>query len=102
MSTEDERVQYSEYDNLISTTAPSSHITYCNEDFCRVAGYEEEELLGKPHNVIRHADMPKAAFGQLWSYIQSGDSWMGLVQAFPLSRILKISSSKQSKLIVVL
>jgi methyl-accepting chemotaxis protein len=80
MSTEDERVQYSEHDNLISTTTLNSHITYCNEDFCRVAGYEEKELLGKPHNVIRHADMPKAAFGQLWRYIQSGESWMGLVK----------------------
>lgn len=59
MSIKDERVRYSENDNLISTTSPSSHITYCNEDFCRVAGYEEKELLGEPHNVIRHEDMPK-------------------------------------------
>jgi len=80
MSMEDEQVQYSEHDNLISTTSPSSHITYCNEDFCRVTGYEEKELLSEPHNVIRHEDMPKAAFGQLWSYIQSGKSWMGLVK----------------------
>jgi len=75
-----ERVQFSESDSLISTTTTDSHITYCNEDFCRIAGYEENELLGKPHNVIRHDDMPKAAFGQLWEYIQSGKSWMGLVK----------------------
>ncbi len=76
----DQRVRYSDSDSLISTTTPSSHITYCNEDFCRIAGFEEEELLEKPHNIIRHSDMPKAAFGQLWGYIQSGNSWMGLVK----------------------
>ncbi len=76
----DERVRFSDSDNLISTTTPDSHITYCNDDFCRVAGYQAEELLGSPHNVIRHNTMPKAAFGQLWEYIQSGKSWMGLVK----------------------
>jgi methyl-accepting chemotaxis protein len=76
----DDRVEYSEDDNLISTTKEDSHITYCNEDFCRVAGYKESEILNKPHNVIRHDDMPKAAFEQLWSYIKSGKSWMGLVK----------------------
>jgi methyl-accepting chemotaxis protein len=76
----DERVKYSDSDSLISTTTPSSHITYCNEDFCRVAGYEEEELLDHPHNVIRHRDMPKEAFGQLWQYLKAGNSWMGLVK----------------------
>lgn len=76
----EERVRFSDSDSLISTTTADSHITYCNEDFCRVAGYNEKELLGKPHNVIRHSDMPKAAFEQLWEYIQSGKSWMGLVK----------------------
>lgn len=76
----DKRVRYSDTDSLISTTTASSHITYCNEDFCRVAGYEEQELIGQPHNVIRHSAMPKAAFGQLWEYIQAGNSWMGLVK----------------------
>jgi aerotaxis receptor len=76
----DERVRYSSSDSLISTTTAESHITYCNDDFSRVSGYKEDELLGKPHNVIRHNDMPKPAFGQLWQYIQSGKSWMGLVK----------------------
>lgn len=74
------RVKYSDKESLISTTNSDSTITYCNDDFCRVAGYEEKELLDKPHNVIRHDDMPKAAFEQLWSYIQSGQSWMGIVK----------------------
>jgi len=77
---EDERVKFSEEDSLISTTTADSHITYYNDDFSRVAGYEKGELLNKPHNIIRHDDMPKAAFGQLWSYIQSGKSWMGIVK----------------------
>ncbi|WP_413283388.1 methyl-accepting chemotaxis protein [Vibrio sp. MA40-2] len=76
----DERVKYSDADSLISTTTADSHITYCNDEFCRVAQYEQKELIGKPHNIIRHIDMPKAAFGQLWEYIQSGKSWMGLVK----------------------
>jgi len=76
----DERVNYNKEDSLISTTTADSHITSCNEDFCKVAGFQEEELIGKPHNTIRHPDMPKAAFAQLWEYIKSGRSWMGLVK----------------------
>ncbi|MDK9759896.1 PAS domain-containing protein, partial [Vibrio sp. D173a] len=80
MNNHDERVRFSDTDSLISTTTPESNITYCNEDFYHVAGYNEQELLGQPHNLIRHQDMPKAAFAQLWEYIQSGNSWMGLVK----------------------
>jgi len=76
----DQRVNYNKEDSLISTTTADSHITSCNEDFCKVAGFQEEELVGKPHNTIRHPDMPKAAFAQLWQYIKSGKSWMGLVK----------------------
>lgn len=66
--------------NLISTTDPQSYITYANDVFCDIAGYEEEELVSNPHNIVRHPDMPKQAFEQLWSYIKSGQSWMGLVK----------------------
>jgi len=71
---------YPEDVNLISTTETSSIITYANTTFCDVAEYREDELIGNPHNMVRHKDMPKAAFGQLWQYIQSGKSWMGLVK----------------------
>ena len=77
---EDKRVKFSDKDSLISTTTADSHITYYNEDFSRIAGYKKGELLNKPHNIIRHDDMPKAAFSQLWTYIQSGKSWMGIVK----------------------
>ena len=72
--------EYCDTANLISTTDPTSHITYVNHDFCDIAGYQQEQLLGKPHNIVRHSDMPKAAFEQMWGYLQSGKSWMGLVK----------------------
>ncbi|MDB1122224.1 methyl-accepting chemotaxis protein [Vibrio algarum] len=71
---------YSKDVNLISTTDTSSIVTYANNTFCEVAEYQEEELVGNPHNMVRHKDMPKDAFGQLWQYIKSGKSWMGLVK----------------------
>ncbi|MEZ8013438.1 chemotaxis protein [Vibrio splendidus] len=71
---------YPESANLISTTDPKSYITYANQEFCDIAGYGEEELIANPHNLVRHKDMPKAAFRQMWDYLQSGKSWMGLVK----------------------
>lgn len=71
---------YPESANLISTTNPSSHITYANQQFCDIAGYSQDELIGHPHNMVRHREMPKAAFKQMWSYLKEGKSWMGLVK----------------------
>ncbi|WP_342609914.1 PAS domain-containing methyl-accepting chemotaxis protein [Vibrio tritonius] len=71
---------YSESISFISTTDCSSYITYANKDFCDIAEYSADELRGNPHNIVRHPDMPKAAFAQLWSYVKRGDSWMGLVK----------------------
>ncbi|GAB6260192.1 methyl-accepting chemotaxis protein [Photobacterium sp. 53610] len=76
----EEQKTYSDHLNLISTTDPESHITYTNDDFCAVSGFTPEELLGYPHNMVRHEDMPKAAFAQMWQYLKSGKSWMGLVK----------------------
>lgn len=73
-------VDYSAALDLISTTDPQSHMTYANQSFCDVAGYSEEELVGKPHNLVRHGDMPKKAFEQLWQYARAGKSWMGIVK----------------------
>ncbi|MDX1302912.1 PAS domain-containing methyl-accepting chemotaxis protein [Photobacterium sp.] len=78
--TGEKEVEYSSGINIISTTDPQSHITYINQHFCDVAGFQPGELDGEPHNVIRHADMPKAAFAQLWKYIKSGKSWMGVMK----------------------
>jgi PAS domain S-box-containing protein len=58
---------------IVSKSDLKGRITYANEVFCGVAGYTEEELLGQPHSIIRHPDMPRAAFKYLWDRIQSGD-----------------------------
>ena len=73
-------IDYSGAINLISTTDPDSNITYTNQHFCDIAGYTADEMHEQPHNLIRHPDMPKQAFTQLWEYISSGRSWMGLVK----------------------
>ena len=57
---------------IVSKTDPKGIITYANQVFCRVAGYQEHELLGKPHNLIRHPDMPRGAFKLLWDRLQAG------------------------------
>ncbi|MFH5069512.1 methyl-accepting chemotaxis protein [Enterobacter cloacae complex sp. 2024EL-00215] len=65
---------------LMSTTNTHSHITYANSTFIEASGYKEENLLGEPHNVIRHPDMPAEAFGDMWFTLQQGESWTGLVK----------------------
>jgi PAS domain S-box-containing protein len=71
---------FPESDILLSTTDLDSRVKYANKKFCDIAGFKLEEMVGKPHNLVRHPDMPKAAFGDMWSYIQSGRSWMGPVK----------------------
>lgn len=65
---------------LVSETDKSGIITYANEDFCDIAGFKLEELLGKPHNIVRHNDMPRAAFEDLWKTIKSNKIWRGYVK----------------------
>ena len=65
---------------LVSTTDTRGIITYANEAFCHVAGYEEQELVGKNHNIVRHPDMPKAAFKDMWDALEKGHSWRGIVK----------------------
>ena len=65
---------------LISQTDDRGYITSCNKSFCKVSGYTESELIGKPHNVIRHKDMPNSAFESMWETIKRGDVWSGYVK----------------------
>ena len=65
---------------IISTTDTQGNITACNDYFVTISGYSKDHLLGSPHNIIRHPDMPKAAFQSLWSTVKSGNNWMGLVK----------------------
>ena len=71
---------YNEDMEIISTTATTGVITGVNEDFTEVAGFSEEELLGKSHNIVRHPDMPQAAFADLWNHLKDGKHWMGIVK----------------------
>ncbi len=65
---------------IISRTDLKGIITYANETFAKISGYEIEELIGKPHNIIRHPDMPKSVFKELWETIQSDKVWRGYVK----------------------
>ncbi len=73
-------VSFDESCNILSTTTPQSHLTYVNPTFTQICGFEADELLGEPHNIIRHPDMPPAAFKGMWDRLQSGASWMGVVK----------------------
>ncbi|BDX06984.1 methyl-accepting chemotaxis protein [Planctobacterium marinum] len=73
-------VQFSENEILLSTTDLDSRITYANDNFCNIAGYSLQEMLGKPHNLVRHQDMPKLAFADMWQNLKAGNSWMGPVK----------------------
>lgn len=65
--------------NIVSKTNPKGVITYVNDKFCDISGYSRDELIGKPHNVIRHPDMPREAFKDLWNTIKAKKSWNGVV-----------------------
>lgn len=65
---------------LLSTTNTQSHITYANSAFIDASGFDENQLMGEPHNIIRHPDMPPAAFADMWFTLQQGDSWTGMVK----------------------
>lgn len=65
---------------LVSQTDKKGVITFANDDFCEICGYKNDELIGKPHNIIRHPDMPKWAFKDLWNTIQAGQTWQGFVK----------------------
>ncbi|APD12654.1 methyl-accepting chemotaxis protein [Pandoraea sputorum] len=69
-----------EHQYLISRTDLKGRITYANPAFVEVSGYSRDELLGAPHNIVRHPDMPSEAFGDLWETIKRGDTWTGLVK----------------------
>ncbi len=65
---------------MITETDPKGIITYANRKFREMTGYTKEELIGSPHNINRHPDMPKAAFKQMWETIKGGNYWEGFVK----------------------
>lgn len=65
---------------IVSKTDLCGMITYANDAFVRISGYAREELIGQPHNIVRHPDMPDWAFADLWGTLESGDLWRGIVK----------------------
>ena len=65
---------------IISRTDLSGVITYVNDTFAKISGYDADELIGKPHNILRHPDMPKSVFKELWDRLKAGESWEGYVK----------------------
>ncbi len=84
-------MQYSSGNFLIETIVPSDeliisrtdlkgNITYANQTFAEISGYSIDELIGKPHNIVRHPDMPKSVFKQLWEDLELKGFWNGFVK----------------------
>ncbi len=67
-------------DELVSATDTKGRVTFCNDTFCRIVGFQADEMLRKAHNMVRHPDMPPAAFQLLWDRLKTGEPWMGIVK----------------------
>ncbi len=76
----DEEVPYPEGKLIVSRTDTSGKITHCNQSFVDMSGFEENELIGQPHYILRHPDMPAAAFKDLWDTLKAGNKWKGYVK----------------------
>ena len=65
---------------MITETDLNGIITFVNRKFVEMSGYSRDEVIGKPHSIIRHPDMPKACFEDMWQTLRSGQSWQGYVK----------------------
>jgi aerotaxis receptor len=66
--------------SLISETDTKGNITFVNRKFVEMTGYSKQEAVGQPHSILRHPDMPKVAFEQMWKVIKEGQVWDGYVK----------------------
>jgi aerotaxis receptor len=73
-------VPYPDGKLIVSTTDKSGVITHVNKAFVEMSGYTEEELIGSPHSILRHPDMPAVAFKDLWDTVNKGVHWQGIVK----------------------
>lgn len=76
----DREVPFPEGKLIVSRTDPAGIITHANQAFVEMSGYEEHELIGAPHCILRHPDMPAAAFEGLWDTVERGEKWHGYVK----------------------
>jgi PAS domain S-box-containing protein len=65
---------------IVSTTDKLGIITHVNQSFVEMSGYREDELMDMPHSILRHPDMPPAAFKDLWDTVNRGEKWQGIVK----------------------
>ena len=65
---------------LMSTTDVNGNIIYANEDFVEVSGFSAQELMGQPHNIVRHPDIPADVFRDMWKTLKQGEVWTGIVK----------------------
>ena len=73
-------ISFNDNDFIVSKTDTKGVITYCNDTFIKMSGYREDELIGRPHNILRHADMPACVFKLLWNTISAGDEIFAYVK----------------------
>ncbi len=71
---------FAEHEIIVSKTDLRGRITYVNDVFCKVGLYDEEEVLGQPHSIVRHPDMPRAVFNLLWQRILNGEEIFAYVK----------------------
>lgn len=76
----DNEQTFSSNQKLISSTDLKGKIRHCNSAFIEISGFSRDELIGQPHNIVRHPDMPSAAYENMWSHLKAGQPWMGLVK----------------------
>lgn len=65
---------------IVSRTDLKGNITFANDFFCEISGYTIDELLGKPHNIVRHPDMPKSIYKEMWDTLKEEKQWVGIVK----------------------
>ena len=76
----DQEVPFPEGKLIVSRTNEQGVLTHGNQSFVEMSGFTEEELIGQPHHILRHPDMPKAAFKDLWDTLARGEKWTGYVK----------------------
>ncbi len=76
----DEEVPFPEGKLIVSRTDEAGNITHCNKAFVEMSGFQEDELIGQPHHILRHPDMPSVAFKDLWDTVATGTKWHGYVK----------------------
>ena len=69
-----------DYSTIVSKTDKNGYIIYVNDAFCDISGYKTDELLNRPHNIVRHPDMPKEFFEVMWDTLKKGSKWNGIVK----------------------